>query len=384
MAAQTSMQPRLQYLDTLRLGLTLLVNVHHTLITYGGAGSWFHIEPNDWSRWSVVATVVTVANQFYFMGLFFLIAGYFTPGAFDRKGLRRFLWDRCVRLGIPLVLALFFACPFLELMKSRSLGHTTSGYWNELLWRLREGELSPGPLWFVETLLGFSVLYAIGRAAVERWRPDVASSPTRAKAEVGQRELVLLALGIAAVSFAIRVFLPIGQEVAHLQLGFFGQYAILFAVGVWGARRDLFTHLPSGLLKTWTPGAVVAFVALLLFAAISGGLSPEGARRLTGGLQWRAAIAVTLESIYCVGAIVTLLVLCRDRVRAPALTGTFAPDAYAVYVLHAPVLVSITMAMRPWTAPPPAKALIAATAAIVACFAVSHALRRVAVVRRVL
>jgi hypothetical protein len=387
MASQTpAVQPRLQYLDTLRLGLTLLVIVHHSLIAYGGAGSWFYVEPNDWERWSVAATVVTVANQFYFMGLFFLVAGYFTPGAFDRKGPRRFLWDRCVRLGLPLALALLFVCPYLELMKSRSLGHATSGYWHELFWRLREGELSPGPLWFVEALLGFSVLYAVGRVAVEPWLPDLRSSPVASaeKAEVGQRQLVLLTLGIAGLSFAIRIFCPIGQEVAHLQLGFFGQYAILFAAGVCGARRDLFTQLPSRLLTTWTPGAIVAFVTLLVFAAMSGGLTPDGARRLTGGLQWRAAIAVTLESIYCVGAIVTLLVLFRDHVHAPAMTGTFAPDAYAVYVIHAPILVTISLAMRFWATSPPVKALIAASAAIIVSFAASHALRRVGVVRRVL
>jgi fucose 4-O-acetylase-like acetyltransferase len=32
------------------------------------------------------------------MGFFFLISGYFTPGSFERKGLRSFLKDRLIRL----------------------------------------------------------------------------------------------------------------------------------------------------------------------------------------------------------------------------------------------------------------------------------------------
>ena len=34
------------------------------------------------------------------MGLFFMIAGCFTPGSYDRKGHRRFLKERLLRLGI--------------------------------------------------------------------------------------------------------------------------------------------------------------------------------------------------------------------------------------------------------------------------------------------
>jgi glucan biosynthesis protein C len=37
------------------------------------------------------------------LGLFFMIAGYFTPRAYDRRGAGAFLVDRLKRLGIPLL-----------------------------------------------------------------------------------------------------------------------------------------------------------------------------------------------------------------------------------------------------------------------------------------
>ena len=48
-------------------------------------------------------------NQAYFMGLLFLISGYFSPQSLDRKGPARFVRDRLIRLGIPLVVAVFDA-----------------------------------------------------------------------------------------------------------------------------------------------------------------------------------------------------------------------------------------------------------------------------------
>ncbi|MGB8379965.1 MAG: hypothetical protein WCG47_01735 [Dermatophilaceae bacterium] len=35
------------------------------------------------------------------LGLLFLLAGYFVPPAYDRKGPRRFLRKRWSRLGVP-------------------------------------------------------------------------------------------------------------------------------------------------------------------------------------------------------------------------------------------------------------------------------------------
>jgi hypothetical protein len=309
--------------------------------------------------------VITAADQLYFMGLFFLLAGYFTPGALARKGWRKFLVDRAIRLGIPLVLAYVFAAPYLELIKSQSLGHPTDGYWHELWWRLREGELGPGPLWFVETLLAFSLLYALVR-------------PAQKRRAVGHRELALLAAAIAVTTFVIRIWWRPGEEFAHLQLAFFGQYGVLFFAG---ARLEL-DPMPARLAKVWGPAAVIAFSSLAALAEALGGI-PAALPLVGGGLHWQAAVAAALESIYCVGAIAALLVLFRGR--AGPLTARFAGDAYAVYVIHAIVLVTISFALRDWDGPPPAKMAVAATLAIATSFALSHyVLRRIPLVRRVL
>ena len=72
-------------LDALRASLTLLVLFHHTSITYGGSGDWYYKELHaGHGRSSLLLSLFTGFNQAFFMGLFFLLADYFTPGAVER------------------------------------------------------------------------------------------------------------------------------------------------------------------------------------------------------------------------------------------------------------------------------------------------------------
>jgi glucans biosynthesis protein C len=52
-------------------------------------------------------------NQAYFVGC--LLSGVFTPVSLDRKGLRRFIQDRLLRLGVPLLVFTFVFSPTLAL-----------------------------------------------------------------------------------------------------------------------------------------------------------------------------------------------------------------------------------------------------------------------------
>ena len=74
-------------LDGLRAGTTLLVVFHHAAITYGAQGGWFYVELAPGAAWSSrLLSFFCALNQAWFMGLFFLLAGYFTPAALARKG----------------------------------------------------------------------------------------------------------------------------------------------------------------------------------------------------------------------------------------------------------------------------------------------------------
>jgi glucans biosynthesis protein C len=80
---------RLFFVDHLRLVLTILVVLHHLAVIYAANTPLYYLEPATRDILAVVVLVVQVAfqliNQAYFMGFFFLLSGYLTPGSFDRK-----------------------------------------------------------------------------------------------------------------------------------------------------------------------------------------------------------------------------------------------------------------------------------------------------------
>src|SRR4051812_39132971 len=147
--------PRSDSLDALRGFTTLLVVLHHTAIAYGAIGGWFYRELMPSESWSSRLLVFfCTVNQAFFMGLFFLLAGYFTPGALARKGPAKFLKDRVIRLGIPLAVFGWLLGPMTIALAQTQRGRP---FFETLLRLWSRGTFEPGPLWFCEALLIFSV-----------------------------------------------------------------------------------------------------------------------------------------------------------------------------------------------------------------------------------
>lgn len=102
---------RLFFLDNLRVLLIMLVIAGHLAATYSGSDVWYYYEPTKDEVASIILSIFGVTVQAFTMGLFFLIAGYLTPGAYDRKGATAFLKGRLLRLGIPLLIYDLFIAP---------------------------------------------------------------------------------------------------------------------------------------------------------------------------------------------------------------------------------------------------------------------------------
>src|SRR5699024_12860782 len=100
--AEAVARPRLPWIDTARVAVTVLVIAHHCAVTDGNIPGWFYNEPpQDPTAYALDALVGL--NQTWFMGLFFLLSGYFVRVSVDRHGPRAFARDRLIRLGLPLL-----------------------------------------------------------------------------------------------------------------------------------------------------------------------------------------------------------------------------------------------------------------------------------------
>jgi peptidoglycan/LPS O-acetylase OafA/YrhL len=347
---------RLNYLDNIRVLLTAFVVLHHAAITYSDIPLWYYTEaPQD--RSSIALDLFLAFNQSYFMGFFFLIAGFFVPGAVDRKGVGRFVRDRLVRLGVPLLLFVLVLRALLEVPGAVASGQP---YWLYYL-----GTWDPGPTWFLEVLLVFSLVYAL----VRRLRPEprlVEERPLRF------RWVAAFVVGLAVATVLWRLVVRSGTYVPVLGLptaSYLPQYAAMFTAGVLAYRRGWLESL-SRRAGRWAWVAVV--VSLVLLAPL--------AYVFTSGFASDVAGAA-LEAVLATGMVIGLLVFFREHVTGEA--RFLSRNAFAVYVLHPLVVTALGYALVGLVAPAVVKALVLGALSLPLCWALAAAVRAVPLGRKV-
>jgi peptidoglycan/LPS O-acetylase OafA/YrhL len=374
---------RLTYIDNLRVILVTLLLLHHAAVTYGGDGSWHYLErPVDMVSGALLTLFVAV-NQAFFMALYFAIAAYFTQASLPRKGARGFVTDRLLRLGVPLAVQILAIGPLLSYVLSvRVWGFEGSFAEHLAIYVLRDGGIELGSLWFLGALLMFSLAYVWWWRHFGRTKDEVESTT-----EVpSDRSLALLALGIGMLTFVVRLAYPVGRILRPFgfQLGHFPQYIAWFVVGLVARQRGWLECLGEDRGRTWGRVAVLLIVAAPLVFVAGGALGGSTAPFM-GGKHWQALLYALLEQFLCLGIIIALLVTFRNRYdRQGELAREMSASSYAVYIIHTPVLVLVTLAMRGWSAFPMFKFALASLLTVLVCFPLAAGLRRLPGARRVL
>ncbi len=367
---------RTYFIDRLRVVLTALVVLHHTAITYGGSGSWFYREVSDGGTpTSLLLTAFCAINQSFFMGMFFLLAGYFTPAGLSRKGVRRFLQERLVRLGIPLLFFGVVLGPLTIALAGSLKGNAIGESWLDLL---TTGAFVIGPLWFAWALLLFAAAYA-GLSCVHK---QAAPEPNRALPS--SFAWLAAALAVGTMALVIRQFAPVGENVFGLQLGYFASYIFLFALGCVAANYRWLERVERRQARGWLWVSLATIPILFVAAAFAGTIHGKPVN-FNGGLGLPAIVYAFWEPFVAWGIIASLLVVFRDHFNAPSpLWRRFGEQAYGAFIVHAPVVVGFSIALSGWTAPPALKFAVVGSAAITASFALAAALRRLPLAQNVL
>lgn len=361
-------------LDALKGGTTLLVVLHHTAITYGAAGGWYWRELAPDASWSSKLLVFfCTVNQAWFMGLFFLLAGYFTPAALRAKGPGGFLRDRFVRLGLPLLVYGFVIGPATIALARTARGEA---FTDTLLRLWQQGRFEAGPLWFAWALLLFTLA-----AVAWFWRRGARAGPPRPWPP--DTALLAAALATGAVAFALRLVWPVGISVSALQLGYFAGYALLFAFGCAAAGPRWLHDLPPARVQRWRRTALWALPVLPVLALL-GARVPALGGPAEGGWNVLAAVYAFWEPLVAWGVIGVLLARAQRPRPRPPWRAPLARRAFALYVIHPPVVVGVALAWRDVAAPALLKFAVTGVLACAVCFALAGVLLRLPGVRRVL
>lgn len=376
--------PRLVFVDNIRILLAALVILHHAAVTYGAPGGWYYSEPASDIVAFASLTLFVVVNQSFFMGLFFLLAGYFTPASYDRKGAKRFLGDRALRLGVPIIVYAVVFEPLLTYI----LSVTVDGYAGTLGQFLRMRLVSYrglqiGPLWFTQALLLLALTYTICRAFLPNSHTQIQEHHDTPSSGWVLACVVILGL----IAFVARQWFPVNAWVPYLNLqpAHVTQYICLFIVGLHAYRRQWLTNLPASQGKLWSGIAALCVAVFFAPLFILGGAAQGNVAVYLGGAHWQCFVYALWEQFVGVAMILGILTLFRKRLnRENRLTRSLAPCAYAAYIVHPLVLVPLALAVRNVQAPSLAKFLLLGVLGVPACFALAAGMRRLPLVRRVL
>jgi glucan biosynthesis protein C len=376
-------KPRLFFIDNLRILLITQVMMLHLSISYGGEGSWYYKEGRADMLSSIVLTWHNGTVQAFSMGLFFLVAGYFTASSFERKGPRQFLKDRLLRLGIPMLCFDFVIGPLMAYPLIKSGAWEPTNYRSYLEGYYSRFHIGTGPLWFVEALLIFAIAYVIWRVYVKKTAPatqadgKLPSSPT----------IAAFAVALGAVSFVVRIWLPIGWAFGplNLQFPFFPQYICLFIVGIIAYRRNWLVRIPDAMGRLWLFVALFFVIVLVPVLFVTGGAASGNVAPFLGGFHWQCFAYAVWEQVTGMAIIIALLFLFRKYLNNQKKTAKAASaSAYTAYVIHAPVIILVAIAIRNISLYPLLKFALAVLIAVPLCFALSNIIRKMPLARRIL
>lgn len=365
---------RLGFIDALRASIVAFVIVHHAAQAYGPTGGFRLVSDSAQSDW--FAPFYTV-NSAFGLGLLFLLAGYFVPGSYDRKGAWGFLKGRWARLGVPLLAWLALVqLPALYLFGTHP---PPLEFFSQLL---DQGWLPLyGHLWFLTHLLLYSALYAAWCMVWERsGRPPIHWPPPNTAVIVGFVLVLALATWIVRIRYPVDQWVPLlwimPVEPAHLP-----QYVALFAAGIVAARNDWFISMPVRTGMIWLCIGLVVSAGVYI-AHLGGPLSELFS---TGGLNVSSLARSTWETTIVAGLSVGLVVTFRELVRqASRWTSGIAAASFGAYLVHLPIVVALQVALLGVTLPAWAKFSCVSAIAIVLSFGISHLASRVPGVRTVL
>ncbi|HZY40143.1 MAG TPA: acyltransferase [Mucilaginibacter sp.] len=365
------------YIDNLKVGLITLVILHHALNTYGAEGGWYYWQKTTHAGASITMVLLITINQSFFMGFFFFLSAYFLPASYNKKGAVRFVKDRLLRLGIPLVFYSFIFSPVLiYLVNYFGKGHHIT--FLRFLGSFHDW-IDFGVLWFVAALLLFTAVYVLWRIWGKKYQSKPLSTPSL-------KTIAGFAAGVGIISFLVRIVFPIGWILKPIgfNLAYFSQYVALFIAGLAAAKNKWLDTLPYNYGKRFMR---YALRFLLFFPAM--GIIQKLTRTpqdwFTGGLHWHQLLYAVWEQLLGFSIIVALLTFGKKFWnRSTVLMAKLSRNAFAVYIFHPLVLLAISLSIRNLAIDPAWKFLIVAPLAVSGSFLLASVITLIPGVRKII
>jgi len=379
----TGQKSRIFYIDNLRIYLTILVILHHITMAYGGSGGWFVNESDYYpidETTQIVFLLFNAINQSYFMAFFFLLAGYFIPRSFEKKGVSNYTKDRLIRLGIPLVVYVIFISPLTEFIVRNYAYNQGWTFAEVIINRINNITIGVDHLWFILALLVFSGFYVLYR----RIRP--VHIPGREKPFPKDRMILASILVIAVITFAVRIVSPVDTVyILNFKFGHFTSYVFMFWFGILAYQGKWFDKLESAQARRWIGIAVCVVVALPFLLIIMIDSSAPDITPFMGGLTLESLMFSIWESSALLSITIGTLYVFKTRLnRSNRILKNMGGSAYTAYIIHVIIIIGFQILLLPIVMPAFLKAALVAVVSIPVIFGLSAVIRKIPGFSRVL
>jgi peptidoglycan/LPS O-acetylase OafA/YrhL len=179
--------------------------------------------------------------------------------------------------------------------------------------------------------------------------------------------------------------MPIGTAFFNMQLCFFASYIVLFIVGIFAFRSNLFNKISYKAGKRWFICGIALGLIIWLGVVIMV-LKSGDTNSIEGGLTWQSAAYALWESFVAVSISVGLIAIFREKFNFQSkFIKILSDNAFAVYMFHPPIIVAIALMFKPLILPPIAKWLLLSVICVPLCFAATHyVFRRIPFLKKVL
>ena len=370
---------RVLFFDQIKALMIALVIAVHVFLAFLGDWLGVHIamSSSPHSLFVGVAVWVMSFSNTFFMCMLFLLSGYFVPRSVHKKGVLRYLQDRLLRLGLPFVGGMLLINNVSVLLGRLSPASPLA----TLPWRdmpLNHVMV----LWFLLVLFAFDLLYcAWVRLRGDRFAIDT-SVPTPKLRSWLISAVVLAFLEVLMVRqtdlWSVLVRSPLdglGVQGMHVFT-----YAFLFFLGCKASFHRWLERLDAHLVVRWFRFSVVLALSLLVLDVV---LAFNGAISTQAG---KLSVLVSLLNPFIGWGVMAYLLLWfqRNENRCGQWLATAGVDSFGAYIIHPLVLVVVLEAigfigLNHWLI------YLAATAlGIVISFGLSHQLRRIPAIAKVI
>lgn len=351
---------RIFFFDHIRYLMVLLVVVLHSSCAYSRYADWWWA--NDVNE-RVFDHLLTFLGLFLMPVLFF-IAGYFALPSIQSKGPLVFIKNKLKRFGIPLILGVFLAGPYLMYIRTFQINPEAADYWLKFNHNIyyaaafRTGFIRSVDgfqhhhFWFISLLLIFFVVFALFQKFGFMF--------TTTSKQTSKKSMLLafliagsVATFIALIIHGILIKMGIWRDpwliVASLiqfQPTFIAMYVIYFILGVFAYSRNWFKDggVPGHYLL-WAGLSVVLLGAFyyvrdeIMQIGFSGSIVPGHFRVIYVGIRHFIVFTFLLAFISF---------SMKHWSRSSKLNDALSANSYNIYLVHMVFVVTIQSLLNQW------------------------------------